>query len=96
MTEFLTAITAFPTLLFTIPVGLSVLYWLFVVIGAIDIDILNFDGVEGVFEGGLDGALDGVLDGGFDAALDGALDAGLDGALDAGLDGVADGATDAA
>lgn len=99
MTEFLQAIVAFPTILFTIPVGLSVLYWLFVVLGAVDIDLLHIDGLEGVLEGGLDGAFEGAaeaLDGALDAgaeAVDGALDAGAEAAdaLDAGLD-VAEGA----
>ncbi|MCP4871239.1 MAG: YqiJ family protein [Proteobacteria bacterium] len=87
MTEFLQAIVAFPTILFTIPVGLSVLYWFFVVLGAVDIDLIHIDGLEGAAE-----ALDGAMDAGAEA-IDGALDAGAEAAeaIDSGLD-VAEGA----
>lgn len=95
MMEFLQAIVAFPTVLFTIPVGLSLLYWLFVILGAIDLDFINLDGVEGVLDGGLDGALEGAMDGVLDGALDGAVDGALDGALDGAAEGI-DGALDAA
>jgi len=99
MTEFLQAIVAFPTILFTIPVGLSVLYWLFVVLGAVDLDLIHVDGLEGVLEGGVDGVLDGAFEGAaeaLDGAVEGAaeaLDGALDGAADA-IDGALDGVTD--
>lgn len=41
MTEFLNAILAFPTVLLTIPMGVMVLYWLFVMLGALDINLLG-------------------------------------------------------
>lgn len=41
MTEFLTAILAFPTVVFTILLGVVVVYWLFVLLGALDIDLLG-------------------------------------------------------
>lgn len=41
MTEFLTAILAFPTVVFTILLGVVVLYWLFVLLGALDIELLG-------------------------------------------------------
>jgi hypothetical protein len=101
MTGFFEAILAFPTVLFTIPVALACLYWLFVVLGAIDLDSFSLDGAEGalegmdgVLEGGLDGVADGALDGLLDGGLDGVLDGGLDGALDGVADGVLDGALD--
>jgi len=94
MGDFVTTVLSLPTVIFTVPLGLSLFYWLFVVIGAIDIDAL--DGLDGGVDGaldGVDGALDGAADGAFDGAFDGldALD-GAEGALDA-LDGV-DGALD--
>ncbi len=96
MSEFLSAVLAFPTVLFTIPVGLSVLYWLFVVIGAVDIDAFGFGGVleggvDGVLDGALDGAADGLLSGGLDGAADGLLDGASEGLFGGGLDGAADG-----
>ena len=71
MTEFLDAILAFPTVLFTIPLGVVALYWIFVLLGALDINLLgdaDLDGhghtdlhLEG--HGHVDGHLDGHLDG---------------------------------
>jgi hypothetical protein len=55
LTEFLTAILAFPTVVFTILLGVVVVYWLFVLLGALDIDLLG----------------DADLDGGHDLHLDG-------------------------
>jgi hypothetical protein len=74
MTEFLAAILAFPTVLFTIPLGVVVGYWLTVIVGAVGVDLLDGDlgdfalgakagaiegGVKGAVEGGLKGALEG-------------------------------------
>lgn len=41
MTELLTAILAFPTVIFTILLGVVIAYWLFVLLGALDIDLLG-------------------------------------------------------
>ena len=41
MTELLNAILAFPTVLYTIPLGVVLAYWLFVLLGALDIDLLG-------------------------------------------------------
>lgn len=41
MTEFLAAILAFPTVVFTILLGVVIAYWLFVLLGALDINILG-------------------------------------------------------
>lgn len=43
MTPFLENIAAFPTIIFTIVLGVSVLYWAVAVLGLVDIDILNLD-----------------------------------------------------
>lgn len=71
MTEFLNAILAFPTVLFTIPLGVVVVYWLFVLLGALDINLLGDADLDGHGHADLhldghghaDGALDGHLDG---------------------------------
>lgn len=55
MTEFLAAILAFPTAIFTILLGVVILYWLFVLLGALDVDLLG----------------DADLDGGHDLHVDG-------------------------
>jgi hypothetical protein len=90
--EFLHALITLPTVLFTVPLGFALLYWVFVIVGAADVDALG--GAEGA-DGLLDGAADGALDGAMDGALDGAADGALDGAAD-GLHGVADGAAEGA
>lgn len=87
MTEFIQAVFALPTVLFTVPLALSVLYWLLVILGAVDLEGLD-GAVDGAFDAGLDGLFDGAAE-----ALDGAFDAGIDGALDGAaeaLDGAAD------
>lgn len=78
-----------PTVLFTAPLMMALGYWLFVMVGAVDLEIL--DGAAGALEG-VDGAVDGALDGameGLDGAMEGA-DAALDGATEA-ADGAFDG-----
>ena len=98
MNEFLTHITMFPTVVFTIPLGVFLLYWLTVIFGLIDLD--SAEGADGALEGtdgameGADGAMEGA-DGameGADGALEGADGAmeGADGAME-GVDGAADG-----
>jgi len=89
VSSLLSAFVAYPTVVFTALLGLALVYWVFVILGALDIDMFDADGI---FDGAdaLDGA-DGALDG-----VDGALD-GADGALEGAdaLDAVegADGAT---
>ncbi|HSR52097.1 MAG TPA: hypothetical protein VLV83_14795 [Acidobacteriota bacterium] len=54
MTEFLSEILAFPTVLFTVLLGLCLLYWLTVILGALDLDLfdslLGLEGAEGALE----------------------------------------------
>jgi hypothetical protein len=47
LTEFLTAILAFPTVIYTILLGVVVVYWLFVLLGALDIDLLGDADLDG-------------------------------------------------
>ncbi len=109
MSSLLAAFIAYPTVVFTALLGLALVYWIFVILGALDIDMFDADGL---FDGadaleGADGALDGAFDG-VDGALEGAdaLDGvgalkGADGVLDGALEGAdaldavegADGAT---
>lgn len=96
MAELLAAALAFPTVVYTILLVVVVVYWLFVVLGALDIDMLDIGDADGMLEGGADGAAEGLADGAFEGAgeaLDGAADGLADGAGDA-LDGAADGAAD--
>jgi hypothetical protein len=70
MTPFLQSILAFPTVFFTILMGVILTYWLFVILGAVGIDALDGDvdlsagakAASGAFEGGAKAA-GGVLEG---------------------------------
>ena len=95
MSEFFNAMMAFPTVVFTIPLGLALLYWLFVIFGAVDIDM--FSGGDGALEGAagkIDAAADGIFEGAagkVDAAADGIFE-GAAGKVDAAADGIFEGA----
>jgi hypothetical protein len=60
---FFDIILGFPTILYTVPLGLALLYWLFVIVGALDIDLISLDGVDGALDGAAEGALEGVAEG---------------------------------
>lgn len=47
MTEFLNAILAYPTVVYTILLGVVVVYWLFVLLGALDINLLGDADLDG-------------------------------------------------
>lgn len=72
MAEFVQIVTSFPTVLFTLGMGLVSLYWLFTIVGALDIEAL--DGLTGDLD--LDADLD--LDVDVDADIDVDADADAD------------------
>jgi hypothetical protein len=41
MNEIVAALFAFPTAIFTVAMGMAVLYWLLVIVGALDVDLLH-------------------------------------------------------
>lgn len=94
MQEFLTTLVSFPTIVFTGVLSLTLLYWVVVIFGALDLDfldsILGLDSMDAAFDGALE-SIDGIADG----AVEGAAES-IDGALDAGAEGAAEGAADAA
>lgn len=55
MTELLEASLAFPTVSLTILLGVIFLYWVFVILGALDIDLFSSDAGHGGHHGGGDG-----------------------------------------
>lgn len=100
MAQLLTVLLSFPTVFFTGLTALALLYWLFVIVGALDIDALG--GAHGA-EHGAEGAIDaatGAVKGAFEGAV-GAAKGGFEGAghhVDAGghdVDGGGDGDVDA-
>ncbi len=61
MTEVLGMLGSFPTAIYTTVVLLCLVYWLFVILGALDMDFLG--GAEGAVKGSVEGAAKGVVDG---------------------------------
>ncbi|MFC1610511.1 hypothetical protein ACFL6C_06110 [Myxococcota bacterium] len=95
MVALLEAILSFPTVLFTVPLGLCLLYWLFVIVGAFDIEML--DAVTGAGEaadGAIDGAVEAAVEGTADAAAEAAVEGVMEGAAEGALDGIGDAAVD--
>lgn len=85
MSGFLDAILAFPTVLFTIPLGVSLCYWVTVMVGGVGVDLFDGD-MGGSLEGGAKAA-GGMLEGGAKAAggmLEGGAKA-TSGVLDGGI-----------
>ncbi len=90
MPELLAAILGFPTVVFTVMLALAVIYWLFVVVGALDID--SFGGADDAVEGavgaakgaaeGAVGAAKGAVEGAIGAAKGAAEGVDFDGDLD--------------
>lgn len=78
MQEFLEIVSSLPTVLFTVPLALSLLYWAAVIVGAADVDLLG--GAEGALEAGGEGLAEGAAEGLAEAAGEGGL-AWLTGAL---------------
>lgn len=75
MTEFLTAILSFPTVVFTVMLIVIVLYWLMVIIGAIGVDVLHVgEAAGGKIEGVVGGAVEGKIEGAVDGAITGKLE----------------------
>lgn len=61
MGELLHIAMAWPSVVYTLLSGLALLYWVFVIIGALDIDFLEFDvDVDLEIDGAADGATEGL------------------------------------
>jgi hypothetical protein len=84
MGEVVTAAIAFPAIIFTGVLALALVYWIFVVVGALDLDLLG--GAEADLDLGMDGAAKG--------ALEGAVKGSLEGAVKGAAEGVAEGVAD--
>ncbi|WP_437911665.1 glycine zipper family protein [Sorangium sp. So ce302] len=97
MAEVLAASLAFPAVIFTVALALALIYWLFVLLGAVDLDLLG--GAHGHAApdlGGLEGAAKGALEGAAKGSLEGAVKGSLEGAAKGSLEGAATGTADGA
>jgi hypothetical protein len=79
LAHFLAVALSFPSVVYTVLVGVAVVYWLFVMLGAAHLDALG--------EGAGDGALDGGGHADVGGHADGAGDGGLDGTGGEGAEG---------
>ena len=68
LANFLAVALSFPSVVYTVLLGIALVYWVFVLVGAAHLDLLG----DGAADGAMDGALDGAADGAADGALDGA------------------------
>lgn len=95
MTEFLTAILSFPTVVFTVMLIVIVLYWLMVIVGAIGVDVLNIGEaaggkIEGMVGGAVEaaaGKIEGVVGGKIEGAIEGAVESKVEGSLEGAVHG---------
>lgn len=71
MNEILNAAVTFPTVIFTVLLGFVILYWISVVVGALDIDLFGGDAIE---------AFDGAIEGAAESAAEAAAEAGAEAA----------------
>lgn len=94
LATFLAVALSFPCVVYTVLLGISILYWGFVMVGAV-----HLDGGDGALDGAADGAADGI-DGGGHADAGGHADGGHadggDGDGGDGGDGDGDGGTEGA
>jgi hypothetical protein len=75
MNQLLDAAAQFPTAIFTIGLGIALLYWIFVLVGALDLDVLGGGDLSGVAKGAGD-AISGAAKGAGDAISGAAKGAG--------------------
>lgn len=75
----LTIAASFPTLFFTVLLGISLVYWVFVLVGAVD---LEGGGAADGLAGAGKGAVEGAMKGAFEGAAKGVLEGGVKGVLE--------------
>lgn len=78
MAPFLALALTFPAVVYTVILGVALVYWVFVMVGAAHVNLLG------------DGAVDAAVDAAADAAIDGVAKGALEGATKGILEGAAD------
>lgn len=80
---------SFPAVVYTVALGVALIYWLFVIVGAAHVNLLGEGAADGAMDGALDGAAKGMMEGATKGMMEGAADhlhGGADGADDIGGD----------
>ena len=100
MAQFLHQIMALPTVVYTALLGIVFVYWLFVIVGALDIDMVGGD-VEGLAEGAAEGGFEGAAEGAMEGATEGAMEGSrgrhgrrAEGVMEGAAEGVMEGAAE--
>jgi hypothetical protein len=104
MTEFVHTILAFPTVIFTALLGMLVIYWAMVIIGALDVDALDGSALDGAAEGAAEAAgeaageaaAEAVAEAVGEAAAEGISEAAAEAATEAAHEAMVEGAQEAA
>ncbi|MCA9715219.1 MAG: DUF1449 family protein [Myxococcales bacterium] len=86
MENFTAGITSYPTIVYSILLIFVIIYWVFVLIGALGLDVLDFDAdvVDGAAEGAAEGIAEGVAEGAAEGAAE-AVEGAAEGAMEGGF-----------
>lgn len=89
MSEFLAAAFQMPTAVFSVLLGLAILYWLLFIFGLFDLEIF-----DGLFEGAVEGSVEGVAEGVAEGMAEGLAEGVAEGMAEGLAEGVAEGAAE--
>jgi len=88
MGHFLAVALSFPAVVFTVLLGVALVYWLFVIVGAAHVNLLGEGVADGVADAAAEGAIDGIAKGAVEGAVKGVLEGAADHAGGAAADAV--------
>ena len=91
MNEFLATAFSMPTAIFSVLLGLAILYWMTVMLGLFDLGIF-----EGLFEGSIEGAAEGLAEGMVEGAVEGLAEGAVEGLAEGTAEGLVDASSEAA
>jgi hypothetical protein len=74
MAQLLTVALTFPAVVYTMLLGIALVYWLFVILGAAHVNLLGDGVADGIADAAAEGAIDGVVKGALEGAAKGALE----------------------
>jgi len=83
MGPFLALALSFPAVVYTVLLGVALVYWVFVMVGAAHVNLLGDGAVDGAADAALEGVAKGALEGATKGMLEGAAEH-VDGAFEAG------------
>ena len=94
MMDLFDAALAFPTAIYSILLTIVIIYWCFVLFGALDIDIIDVGGIEGAGEGVAEGAAEGIAEGVAEGAAEGMAEGAAEGMAEGTSEGMFESAAD--